>query len=135
MIADLNQPVLDAADGKFLPEEKVGISQAGAMALPFTEAEFDLLVCQFGVMFFPDKQASYHEAAQVLRAGGHYIFNTWGPMSANPFSAIAPQIVTRFFPDDPPGFYRVPFSCGDPVAAPGDLKSAGLKDSPLNHQG
>ena len=45
------------------------------MALPFGDGEFDVVVCQFGVMFFPDKQAAFGEAVRVLRPGGRYVFN------------------------------------------------------------
>jgi SAM-dependent methyltransferase len=127
-VTDLNPPMLGVAQAKFSDGEAVVFTPADAMALPFGDAQFDLVVCQFGVMFFPDKTASYREAARVLRPGGRYIFNTWGTMEANPFSLIAHEVTARFFPDDPPGFYRVPFSYADPDAVTGDLRAAGWAD-------
>ena len=57
--SDLNPPMLVVAQGKFSADEKVTFKPADAMALPFENGDFDLLLCQFGVMFFPDKvQAS-----------------------------------------------------------------------------
>jgi ubiquinone/menaquinone biosynthesis C-methylase UbiE len=100
-VTDLNPPMLGVAQAKFSDGEAVVFTPADAMALPFGDAQFDLIVCQFGVMFFPDKIASYREAARVLRPGGRYIFNTWGTMEANPFSLIAHEVTARFFPDDP----------------------------------
>lgn len=128
VVTDLNPPMLEVARGKFRAGEGVEFTRADAMALPFADAEFDLIVCQFGVMFFPDRVASYREAARVLHPGGRYIFNTWGSMAENPFSEIAHEVTARFFPDDPPGFYRVPFSCADPAAVKADLSSAGWRD-------
>jgi SAM-dependent methyltransferase len=127
-VTDLNPPMLAVAQAKFHEDEAVAFTQADAMALPFADASFDLIACQFGVMFFPDKIASYREAARVLRPGGHYIFNTWGTMSDNPFGVIAHEVTARFFPDDPPGFYRVPFSYADPGLVTGDLRAAGWED-------
>ena len=97
VVTDLNPPMLDVARSKFRVGERVEFAEADAMALPFTDAEFDVIVCQFGVMFFPDKVASFREAARVLRPGGHYVFNTWGTMSANPFSEIGHEVTARFF--------------------------------------
>ncbi len=125
VVTDLNQPMLDLASRKFSPGENVEFAEADAMNLSFPDDAFDMIVCQFGVMFFPDKPASYREAARVLKPNGHYIFNTWGPMSANPYSQISHEVVARFFPDNPPGFYKAPFSYGDPVDVTRDLNAAG----------
>jgi ubiquinone/menaquinone biosynthesis C-methylase UbiE len=128
VVTDLNQPMLDLASRKFSSAENVEFSEADAMNLSFSDDEFDMIVCQFGVMFFPDKPASYREAARVLKPNGHYIFNTWGPMSANPYSQISHEVVAQFFPGNPPGFYEAPFSYGDPVDVKRDLNAAGWQD-------
>ena len=54
---DLNAPMLDVARTKFQPGEQVEFKPADAMALPFEDGSFDAVVCQFGVMFFPDRQS------------------------------------------------------------------------------
>lgn len=126
--SDLNPPMLEVARRKFRPDERIAFRAADAMALPFPAASFDVVVCQFGVMFFPDKPASFREVARVLRPGGRYLFSTWAPHSANPFAAITTEILTRLFPDDTPAFYHVPFSCGDPAAVRADLAAAGWDD-------
>lgn len=94
---DLNPPMLAVAKRKFTQGEKVAFEPADAMGLPFEDAEFDLIVCQFGVMFFPDKRAAFREAGRVLRSGGSYLFNAWGSMSANPYCEIAQDVVAQFF--------------------------------------
>ena len=125
---DLNPPMLGVAQTKFRPGEKVAFQPADAQALPFPDGQFDAVVCQFGIMFYPDKPLSYRETFRVLASGGRYHFSTWDTHQYNPFAGIAHRIVTETFPDNPPQFYQVPFSCHaiDPIKA--DLIAAGFDD-------
>ena len=72
---DLNPPMLAVARRKFRPDEKVEFQPADATALPYPGASFDVVVCQFGVMFFPDKDKGHREAHRVLASGGRYLFS------------------------------------------------------------
>ena len=114
---DLNAPMLEIARTKFRPGEEVEFQPADAMALPFPDGGFDAVVCQFGIMFFPDRGRSYHEVHRVLAPGGRYLFSVWDAHRYNPFGRIAQEVGARFFPVDPPQFYTVPFSCHriDPI--------------------
>jgi ubiquinone/menaquinone biosynthesis C-methylase UbiE len=87
---DLNSPMLDraAAVGTARP---VQWRQADAMQLPFDDASFDVVVCQFGVMFFPDRASAYAQARRVLRLGGVFVFNAWDRIEENEFA----DVVTR----------------------------------------
>jgi ubiquinone/menaquinone biosynthesis C-methylase UbiE len=107
---DLNAPMLNIAAQKFRPGELVEFRTADATALPFTEASFDVIVCQFGVMFFPDKDKSYREAFRVLATGGHYVFSIWDSHRHNPIGKIAHEVIGSFFASDPPQFQSVPFA-------------------------
>jgi len=127
-VTDLNAPMLEIAEAKFGAQENVDFKTADAVELDFPDNFFDLVVCQFGVMFFPDKIASYREALRVLRPGGAYLFSAWGSLEENPFAQVAQDISERFFPDNPPGFYKVPFSYPDPETVKEDLAKAGLDD-------
>ena len=80
--------------------------QADAMALPFADASFDLAVCQFGVMFFPDMEASFREVVRVLRPGGRYAFNVWRGIEHNDAARLMTETVEAAFPEDPPRFIR-----------------------------
>ena len=128
LVTDLNAPMLEVARRKFSPDEQVAFSVADAMGLAFEDDAFDLMVCQFGVMFFPDKTDSFREAARVLKPGGRYVFNTFSPMQENPYSLIAYGVPAQFFPGEPPGFYKVPFHYGDPARVRADLAAAGWQD-------
>jgi ubiquinone/menaquinone biosynthesis C-methylase UbiE len=83
---DLNQPMLDEAAKRLPSDARVAWQQADAMALPFPDASFDVVACQFGAMFFPDKVAAYRQARRVLRSGGRFMFNVWDKIADNEFA-------------------------------------------------
>ncbi|MFZ2159139.1 MAG: class I SAM-dependent methyltransferase [Bradyrhizobium sp.] len=114
---DLNPPMLDIARAKFRAGERVAFQPADAVALPFADQSFDAVVCQFGIMFFPDKARSCAEVFRVLAPGGRYLFSVWDSHRHNPFGRIAHEVAGSFFSADPPQFYNVPFSCHqiDPI--------------------
>ena len=99
---DLNPPMLEVARAKFEAQERVSFEPADATALPFADGSFDAMVCQFGVMFFPDKARGYREAYRVLAPGGRYFFSVWDAHRHNPYGQVALDTVTKFFPNDPP---------------------------------
>ena len=100
---DLNQAMLDqaAAIGTKRPVEW---RQADAMQLPFADGTFDAVVCQFGVMFFPDKAKAFAEARRVLRPGGVFLFNVWDRIEENEFADTVTTALESLFPEDPPRF-------------------------------
>ena len=103
--------------------------QADAMQLPFDDAGFDLVACQFGVMFFPDRPAAYAEVARVLRPGGHFLFNCWGPLATHEVEAAVIAALAVAFPDDPPTFLaRVPHGYHDADRVAADLAAGGFGD-------
>jgi SAM-dependent methyltransferase len=109
-------------------EAAVDWSVADATALPFADAAFDAVVCQFGVMFFPDRERAALEAHRVLRAGGQWLFSVWGSWDENPFGQLLHDTVNRFFPDDPLGSRLGPFSFHDPVALHDLVTGAGFQE-------
>jgi len=107
---DLNEPMLEHARRKLPGAKSVEWRQADACALPFPEASFEAVVCQFGMMFVPDKPGAVREARRVLAPGGRFLFSVWDSIDRNRFARLAQDTLLRFFPKDPPTFYEVPFS-------------------------
>jgi SAM-dependent methyltransferase len=123
---DLNQPMLDQAS-KVGTKRPVEWRQADAMQLPFPEASFDAVACQFGVMFFPDKAKAFSEARRVLKPGGVFIFNVWDRIEENEFADVVTAALATLFPQDPPRFMaRTPHGYHDKSAIERDLRSGGF---------
>ena len=130
LATDLNQPMLDHA-ALIGTHRSVEWYQADAMQLPFPNESFDVVVCQFGVMFFPDRSRAYAEARRVLRPGGRFIFNVWDQIEVNEFADIVTQALAVPFSEDPPRFLaRVPHGYHDPIVITKDLMQAGFVQSP-----
>jgi ubiquinone/menaquinone biosynthesis C-methylase UbiE len=123
---DLNPAMLDLAAQRVTPG-KVTFQPADAQALPFEDDSFDLVVCQFGVMFFPDKVKGDSEARRVLRDGGRYLAIIWDQLDRNPVSHAMSEALEEEFPEDPPRFLeRMPFGYADTSRIESDLHSAGF---------
>lgn len=127
---DLNPAMLEQAQaiGTARPVEW---RQADALALPFDDGMFEAVVCQFGVMFFPDKPHAFAEVRRVLKPGGMFLFNVWDRVEANDFADAIGDALARVFPDDPPRFMaRTPHGYHDVAVIRGDLASAGFASEP-----
>lgn len=128
---DINPAMLELAAQRD-NSERVAFQPADAQDLPFDEGSFDLVLCQFGVMFFPDKVRANGEAHRVLRPGGHYLLVSFDRLELNPVPKAAGDAVDALFLDDPPQYMeRGPFSYADPALIEHDLRAAGFTDIAL----
>lgn len=125
--SDINPGMLGYAS-QLLASEHLILKQADAQDLPFPDNGFDLVVCQFGVMFFPDKQQAYREALRVLRPGGHFILLAFDRLDRNPIPQAAGNAVASLFDEDPRYMERGPFSYSETATIEDDLRSAGFED-------
>jgi ubiquinone/menaquinone biosynthesis C-methylase UbiE len=125
---DLNPPMLERATSMQPKPNDISWRQADALALPFEDASFDVVVCQFGAMFFPDKVKGYGEARRVLRPGGRFLFNVWDKIPDNEFAAVANDVLAELFPNDPPRFMaRTPHGYHDAGQIRAELAAAGYR--------
>ncbi len=123
---DFSQPMLDFAAAK-RPGAKIEWKVADAQALPFPDASFDMLVSQFGVMFFPDKAKAYAEARRVLKPGGQFLFTAWDKLEHNELPRVGWETIGGLFPNDRLAFMaRGPYGYNDIPAIERALRAAGF---------
>ena len=125
---DLNEPMFRQAAAKFNQSERVQWVEADACDLPFDDRKFDAVVCQFGIMFVPDKALAAREAYRVLKRNGVFLFNVWDAMKHNKLGELAHRTITSYFKKDPPTFYQVPFGYHNRTEIRRILKQAGFRD-------
>jgi ubiquinone/menaquinone biosynthesis C-methylase UbiE len=124
---DLNKPMLDQAAARQSDPRRVTWRQADALALPFPDRSFDVVACQFGAMFFPDKIQGYREALRVLRPGGRFWFAVWDDIATSDFADVVTQVLAEMFPQDPPRFMaRTPHGYHDAGLIREQLTAAGF---------
>ncbi|MCP4935651.1 MAG: methyltransferase domain-containing protein [bacterium] len=129
VVTDLNQPMLDHAAAKQGTDGRIEWQQADALELPFEDETFDVVVCQYGVMFYPDRVKGHSEAWRVLKPGGSYIFNVWDNIKENEFADVVTETAAEIFPGDPPRFLtRTPHGYHDIDFIKSDLNTAGFSD-------
>ena len=125
---DLNPKMLEQAQS-VVTDSRIEWREADAMQLPFEDASFDAVVCQFGVMFFPDKPKAFAEVRRLLRPGGTYFFNSWDRIEENEFADVVTNALATIFPDDPPRFMaRTPHGYHDRSKIEADVRGGGFTD-------
>lgn len=125
---DFNEPMLVEAAKALGDSNVVDFQQADAMRLPFADENFDAVVCQFGVMFFPHRVIAYREAARVLRNGGKFHFNVWDSLEHNHFAQTIHKAAQEMYPDNPPDFFKLPYGYYDLRLIVAELQEAGFGD-------
>jgi SAM-dependent methyltransferase len=128
---DLSPDMLNTAK-RLTPAPAIKWEAVDASSLPYPDASFDAIVCQFGIMFVPDKPKAYREAMRVLKPGGTLIVSTWGTIEENPIIDITDRRLTAFFGPDGPKFFNIPFGYFDETAIRADLAQAGIHNATID---
>lgn len=98
--------------------------------IPFADNSFDIVICQFGMMFLCDKIRGFSEIRRVLRPDGQFLFNVWGPLEDNAFWRITNEVLMRFMGQLPPVLHKVgPFSSSYVPTVQQQLSDAGFDHS------
>jgi SAM-dependent methyltransferase len=111
---DLSQVMLDYARAQLQARQDIEWHAADALELPFNDSEFVAVVCGFGVMFMPDRQAALSEARRVIAEGGTLVFSVWDRIEENPHALASAEVLETMFPGDPEMKFRTPYDMCDP---------------------
>ncbi|MDH5508376.1 MAG: class I SAM-dependent methyltransferase [Anaerolineae bacterium] len=107
-VTDLNEPMLEIAKKKFSSTNNMHFQTADAANLSFDDASFDTIACQFGIMFFPDKQKCVNETFRILKPGGEFLFSVWDSYEHNTLIKLVNDTLVKMFPENPLPFLDVP---------------------------
>lgn len=130
---DFAEPMLGVARQELGEVRGLDFRTADGTDLPFSDGSFEAVVCQFGVMFYPDRGKGYREAARVLTPGGAFVFNVWDSLERNPLAGLVHDVVSQM-PDERLQFLQLPFGYYDVPMIVGELSAAGFADVDVSPQ-
>lgn len=129
---DLNPDMIAIAKEK-VADSRIEWQKADAQDLPFADNSFEAVICQYGVMFFPDKLKAFSETWRVLKPGGIFIFNAWDSLDANPGAQVIDNVLQEAFGEEAPNFLKEgPYSFYDQGQIRSLLKEASFKNIQLD---
>jgi ubiquinone/menaquinone biosynthesis C-methylase UbiE len=126
LVATDLSPAMIAIASAGISDSRIEWRAVDATETPFEAAAFDAVVCQFGVMFFPDKPKGYREARRLLRSGGVFLFSTWAPHADNPWAEAIRATLADLFPNDGEPLFEKPFAFNNEARFRADLREAGF---------
>ncbi|NIX17711.1 MAG: methyltransferase domain-containing protein [Gammaproteobacteria bacterium] len=124
---DLNSTMLDVARENLAKYNNISFNVANAIDLHYNDDSFDVVLCQFGVMFFPDLIQAYREVYRVLKPGGEFMFNVWDSLDNNHFSRAVHESVIKLDRVNPPDFLKLPYGYHNVEVIKGQLEEAGFR--------
>jgi SAM-dependent methyltransferase len=131
---DLNPGMLVVARSLPASGAPVGWVQASAVRLPFPDRSFEVVCCQLGLQFFPDRSAALAEMARVLVAGGRLAALVWQSIDRSPGFAVLAEALDRHVGPAAGAVMRAPFGLGDEGALRGLVAGAGFGEVRLERQ-
>lgn len=129
--SDIHPDTLQVARQKIKDHYNLRWEVIDATHMPLEDAQFDVVVANFGVMFFKDKPEAFKEAMRVLKPGGTFLFTVWDSITFNTACNLADTTVARFFPANTPGFFQLPYSYNDDYIIKRSLHAAGFSETDI----
>ncbi len=103
--------------------------EGAADALPFAEASFDVVFCQQGLQFFPDRLAALREMHRILTRGGRLVLSVWRALPHNPYVVVLAEAVARHVSPEAGASMRAPCAFGDIEALRTSIREGGFRES------
>jgi ubiquinone/menaquinone biosynthesis C-methylase UbiE len=126
---DLNESMIEAARAVSSAATRNNIDwrTADAAALPFADAIFDVVLCQQGVQFFPDRVQTLREMRRVLHRGGRLAFTVWSAITDFPYSVALADALERHVSADAGAMMRAAYALHDATEVHRLVASAGFQ--------
>ncbi len=124
---DINPGMLAVARSTLPSDISIDWHEASADSIPFPDASFDVVLCQMGLEFMPDKNAALCEMQRVLVPGGRLIFNVPGPTPR--MFKIMEDAFARHVGTDAARFINLVFSLHETEELKGLIQSANFQHS------
>ncbi|MEO6282932.1 MAG: methyltransferase domain-containing protein [Dyadobacter sp.] len=131
IVTDLEADMLDIARQKVY-SPNLSYNVVDMTQIPYIDEQFDLIICQFGLMLVADKQKALSEMYRVLKKGGRLAFSVWGDIEANPVWDISGKVIANFLGANPMLQDPGPFSLADEGRALKLLENAGFGNSKVH---
>jgi len=125
---DLNPGMLAVASGLPVTGAPVGWVRASAVRMPFPDRSFEVVCCQLGLQYVPDRPAALAEMARVLAPGGRLAAMVWRSIDHSPGFAALAEALDRHIGPEAGATMRAPFALGDDAALRDLIEGAGLRD-------
>ena len=128
---DISCPMLDLAKSKPSPLDAAPITYIEFPAAPLAveSAVFDVVVCQQGLQFFPDRLAALREMRRALKPEGRLAVAVWCRLEDNPINAALHAALRDSVPSDLADRALAPSSWSDPQVIKDTIDAAGFRES------
>ena len=121
---DVNEPMLNVARQDQTIEWHLG----SASELPFPDGSFDVVLCQQGLQYFPDRPAAIREMARVVAPGGRIALNVWGRLDRQVFHSALVDGIGTFLGNEATSAFDLAFSLNTADELRNLASDAGLKN-------
>lgn len=123
---DVNPGMLAVARSATPPGTTIEWQEASAEKMPFPDSSFDVVLCQMGLQFMPDRSAALREMYRTLKPGGRLILSVPGPIPRA--MEIMAEGLARHVGAETAGFVKHIFSLHDTAEIQDLLSEAGFRD-------